>query len=364
MRTTKSTSSTRMARLRAKQKLQKQFDELQAELAKIPLSRQHRTPQYRKLAKLWTKLNPDAPASEEKAQSCKISGSDATLRGVYFTNILSEGDVSVAALEAGRDVSSYGALNGAPVDQGPRPNCPSWLLDSRQRDRVSRRLVKEAIAKHPRARLAVSSRGINHYKLDREEKAITASSVDISMKLLHCYFVDRRELDEPLVLCCLPSNCFDQVQKGNTRPAQRYISKLVDSGYRLLGIPVPTEESREAARTEKLNRKNEVVERAQYGRGTDPRAFENEDEEGVIAKFKNVHHSDKELQREFSRLNAEDQTRTKSLPVVLYPKALLTGEGYLDLVKMRMSSELLRLSVLGRILAKLKAKRCDARKRR
>lgn len=358
-------NAERVAKHRKKKRIKKQIAELENILATIPAPKKYRTPMYRQLAVLWAKLHPEAPASLEKPQASKISSADVVTRGVNFANIKDDGGehLTAGAIESGDGITggfSYGMLNGSPVDQGPRFNCPEWLLDDRAFECFKTRLIVERTEKHPMTRVEKRADGSKGFALDREERLLIRDGVNQDCRLLKNYFVERYDFEEPQVYGNLPKS-ISAIKKRGPRPAQRYITKLVATGYRILGLTEPSAEVRKARRDARQSYKDEISARAKYGKGKDPRSFEREEN---CKKFKVTYDGDRILRRELSILAAEDEARRRLLRTVeaeavprkkvFAPASLDAGAKRLALKvsggNPRIPYELFRLGLLGQLL--------------
>ncbi len=131
-----------------------------------------------------------------------------------------------------------------------------------------------------------------------------ADLVNQDLRFLRSYFVEGFSLEEIYSENSqLPEKC-DPASEEGSKALQRYIKKLVDSGYRLLEIPTPTESEKEAARLDREEEEHRIIERAQYGRGADPSQF--------LKTGKSTRSQESELQRELKRIADEDDRRAKA----------------------------------------------------
>jgi hypothetical protein len=74
-------------------------------------------------------------------------------------------------------------------------------------------------------------------------------------------------------------------KNGSTRNIQRYIADLVDEGYELMKMSKPTKAQREAASKARKAQEARAIGHTQIGRGTNPKIYEDsDDDEGLIAR--------------------------------------------------------------------------------
>jgi hypothetical protein len=276
------TSAARVAKHRANEKLKSEIAELELQLDATPGNRKFKSPVYKRLVTLWNQLQPEAQASTEKFGANVISSADKTISQDWCFGSTDDGEEHVLAEAHGR---SSGVISGTPRNS-QKFNCPNWLLDAKLVATFQQLLKAEKSAK----------RGTD------DEYA--ADLVNQDLRLLRSYFVEGFSLEEIYLWNAqLPEKCDPASEKGS-KALQRYIKKLVDSGYRLLEISTPTESEKEAARLDREDQEQRIIERSQYGKGADPDRF--------LKKGNSTRSQESELQRELKRIADEDNRRAKA----------------------------------------------------
>jgi hypothetical protein len=277
------TSAARVAKHRANKKLDEQIAELESQLALIPGNRKFKSPQYKRLVTLWNQRQPEAQASTEKFGSNIISSADKAISQNWCFGSTDDGEEHVPA-EA--DGFRSGVISGTPR-HSQKFNCPKWLLDAKLMATFQQLLTAEKSA-----------------KLHGTDDEYAADLVNQDLRLLRSYFMEGFSLEEIYLWNAqLPEKCDPATEKGS-KALQRYIKKLVDSGYRLLEISTPTESEKEAARLDREDEEQRIIERSQYGNGTDPSQF--------LKTGKSTRSQESELQRELKRIADEDDRRAKA----------------------------------------------------
>jgi hypothetical protein len=289
-RNQKSESNARVAKFRATQKLQKEIARLELEVEQIPAEIRYKSSTYGKLVDAWNKLNPDSRASTEHPDALKISGSDATVRGVYYNTAKDDGLEHQAPVGDDSRGFGYGVLAESPEQQGIRDNCPEWVRDASLLKKFHDLLLSERLEEFP--------------AMQEEQTVFTIADVN----LLKAYYLENwpfsalqnvtnrwndlssfRELDEP--------------DEETVAELQKRLRTLTNDGYRLLKLTRPTAE---VLKREPREVREILEAKAQYGRGTDLRYFERN-----LAKPD--YDQARELAKEYRRLGAADAARQASL---------------------------------------------------